>query len=233
MSGKAWAGLAAIAVSLAILVGLGIWQVHRNAWKADLQADLQARFDQTPRPLAEVLEEAGGDLRFHRVRVSGTFLPETPTIRLYTTRGGDPGSRVHTLFESDGGRRFFVDRGFQHGLPERAAPPPPAPEGTVTLEGVLRDSAEPGWLVPEPDREAGVVYVRDLPVMADMAGAEKATTNVLLVQDPDPNPADRLIADAQLELTDRHLSYALTWFGLAGCLIGVAAAYIVKQRRRS
>ncbi|MGE5267331.1 MAG: SURF1 family cytochrome oxidase biogenesis protein, partial [Deltaproteobacteria bacterium] len=37
----------------------------------------------------------------------------------------------------------------------------------------------------------------------------------------------------ELKLTNRHLEYALTWFGLAAALIAIYAVYLAGRLRRS
>ena len=69
-------GLAAI-VALAVLLGLGFWQLERKAWKESLIAQIAARAHGEPGDIAP--EAKWGDWRaaedeFRRVRLSGTFL---------------------------------------------------------------------------------------------------------------------------------------------------------------
>ncbi len=52
-------GLAGIAV----LIGLGTWQVDRLAWKEALLASIDQRTHAAPRPLAEVERQFAGDWR--------------------------------------------------------------------------------------------------------------------------------------------------------------------------
>jgi len=71
-------GLAAL-VALAILIGLGTWQLQRMAWKQDLIAQIQARA--YGEPGAVVPESDWASWRadrdeFRKVRVTGTFLHE-------------------------------------------------------------------------------------------------------------------------------------------------------------
>jgi surfeit locus 1 family protein len=39
-------------------------------------------------------------------------------------------------------------------------------------------------------------------------------------------------APVPVELANRHLEYALTWFGLAAALVGVYAALLLRRRAR-
>jgi len=66
------------AVGVAILVGLGIWQLDRKVWKENLIATLTARLAQAPDALPP--REAWSSLtaardEFHRVAFPAEFLP--------------------------------------------------------------------------------------------------------------------------------------------------------------
>lgn len=78
----------ATVISLAILCGLGAWQLKRLAWKTDLLASIASAQAQPPRPVNEVpLTPA---YRFRRVTLdcpglasarSSSSTPSTPTAR--------------------------------------------------------------------------------------------------------------------------------------------------------
>ena len=52
-AGLVWPVALALPV-LALLIGLGTWQMQRKAWKEDLIAQITARVHQPPVPLAEL-----------------------------------------------------------------------------------------------------------------------------------------------------------------------------------
>src|SRR3712207_6363698 len=64
-------------VALAVLLALGVWQLHRKAWKESLVAQIDARAHGAP---GEIMPEQqwplwrAEDDEFRRVRVSGTFV---------------------------------------------------------------------------------------------------------------------------------------------------------------
>src|SRR5690606_37308497 len=70
--------LAAALVALAILLGLGTWQVQRLGWKENLIATIEQRVTSEPRPLAEIeqLLASEGDVDYWPVTVEGTFRHE-------------------------------------------------------------------------------------------------------------------------------------------------------------
>ncbi len=66
-------------VGVAILIGLGTWQIHRLVWKEELLANISQRAHGEPIALerAEHLERASGDIEYLRVRTEGQFLFST------------------------------------------------------------------------------------------------------------------------------------------------------------
>ena len=73
---------------LVVLVGLGLWQLHRLEWKEDLIARVEARTKATPITLAEAIDLArqGTDSR--------PYPPWLDTERRERFKGGDP-YRIH------------------------------------------------------------------------------------------------------------------------------------------
>ena len=63
---------------IAILVGLGIWQLDRKVWKENLIATVTARLTQAPQdlpPPASWAKLAAADDEYRRVAFSAEFLP--------------------------------------------------------------------------------------------------------------------------------------------------------------
>jgi cytochrome oxidase assembly protein ShyY1 len=80
--------------ALALLVGLGTWQMQRKAWKEDLIAQIAARIHQPPVAFAELEKRPPASLEYARARVRGTFRHEgeqllwEPDPRHATRRAG-------------------------------------------------------------------------------------------------------------------------------------------------
>ena len=106
------------------------------------------------------------------------------------------------------------------------------PEGTVTLEGILRLPGWSGWESMRPDNDPGGNrwYYFDIPAMAEAAGLERPVTE-FYVEAVGDEASGLLPIGLQLtvDLPNDHLEYAITWFALAIALVGV---YLVSQTRR-
>lgn len=204
---------------VAILVGLGTWQVQRLAWKEGLIAELEARLSADPVPLPAAPTEAGDE--YMRVEVSGRYLPRELHV-LTSVRPDGPGFRIIAPFETDTGRRILVDRGFVPQTDKEASRD--RPETTVT--GSLLWPQETDGFTPEPDREGNYWFARDLPLMAEALD----TDPLLIVAESNPG----LWPKAQpltVNLPNDHLGYAITWYGLA---IGwaVMTVFLIRAGRR-
>ena len=222
------AGLTLVtAIAFALLVGLGVWQLQRLKWKEGLLARIAALQSARPQPLGPVLDAAahGRDVDFTRVAVACPGLSRAPFLELYALQGPQAGARLISQcpVESAAYRSILVDRGF---VPDTVAARPavdPADRRPVAITGILRQPGRPGWLTPKnrPPRW----FIRDVPAMARALGAP-APAPVMLMAETAANPEFKALTPAPLpvDIPNRHLEYALTWFGLAGALLAVYAA---------
>jgi surfeit locus 1 family protein len=202
------------AVALAVLLGLGFWQLDRLQWKRELIATIEARANTA----AVVLPEAPQE--FTRVTASGTFDHGRERHVLAQTHEGAVGVVVVTPLLTDDGRLLLVDRGW---VPDAARDMVGRGEGRESLEGLVRLPPRPNSFTPE-NRPEDDQWFRIDP--AAMAGAEalpfylEAST---AEADGWPQPRQRA-----LSLRNDHLQYALTWFALAA---GLLVVYVLFRRQ--
>ena len=77
------------------------------------------------------------------------------------------------------------------------------------------------WYLHDP-KAMGKALNADLPIAPVVLMAETSTNPDFKALEPAPFPVD---------IPNRHLEYALTWFGLAGALAGVYGAAVFKRMR--
>jgi surfeit locus 1 family protein len=232
-----WPGIATL-VAMAALIALGNWQMQRLAWKEGLIAAIASRTHAEPVPLATVEERArrGEDVEYTRVSLQGQLLNDRE-IHLYALDDADgPGFDVITPLRLSDGGIALVNRGFvPNDLKDPAKRASGQLAGDVTVTGLVRRADNPSIFIPGNDVVRNIWYWRDIDAMAATAG-------------PDANRVHRYIVDAEaspvppggwprggttrLELPNRHLEYALTWYGLAAALLGVFAAFAVTRWRQ-
>lgn len=226
-------------IGLALLIGLGVWQLHRKVWKENLIASMTARLDQTPQPLPTPPQWDG--LRqdadeFRRVAFSATFMPGEQAL-VYA-----PGSALRTDIKGPGyfvfapakladGHVIVVDRGFVP-LERKDAVNTPAPPGSVNVVGVLRWAEAPGMFTPAADLKGNTWFLRDPAAMA--AARRWGVVAPFYIDQEAPVPPGGLPSPGKLvvNLPDDHLQYAITWFGLAAGLVGVYGVWFYGRFRK-
>lgn len=217
------------AVALAVLIGLGTWQVERLAWKEALITTIAERMAAAPVPLDEaVAARAGGaEIEYRRVSVEGRFLHDREQF-FFATHGGRSGFYVYTPLERGDGSLVFVNRGFvDMDLKDPARRQAGQVEGAVSVVGLARErlSEKPSSLVPDNDPAQNIFYWKDIEAMADNAGLDRVKlVDVFVDADATPNPGGYPVgAVTIIDLPNNHLQYAVTWYGLALALAGVFA----------
>ncbi|HQP21569.1 MAG TPA: SURF1 family protein, partial [Phenylobacterium sp.] len=118
-----------------------------------------------------------------------------------------------------GYRAVLVDRGFV-AQSISARPPVDAADTTpFSLTGVFRKPDKPSFVTPPNDVAGNHWYWRDHAAMAKALRTSAPAPQVLMAETP-TNPDWKALVPAPVpaDIPNRHLEYALTWFGLAAAL---------------
>lgn len=223
-------------IGFSVLVSLGLWQLRRLAWKEDLIARAEARLASAPIGLQEALARAaaGEDMEYQPVRAQGTYAHDL-SLRVFGTLDGAAGAYVFTPLRTDGaqGAPFvFVNRGFAPQTLAAEDLAQGAVEGEITVEGLLRAPERAGgpfaFLAPKDQPEDGLYFQRDPAILAAAAGIAAAPYYIDGSGRETPAPWPRG-GTTRLAFANRHLEYALTWFGLAAALAGVYLAFSLRR----
>lgn len=218
-------------VCLAILLGLGVWQLARKAEKEALIARIVERSHVEPPAAPPPFDawDARAD-EFGRVRVRGTFLHDRETL-VHGLAPGEPGRALQgfyvlTPLRRDDGTTILINRGF---VPTELKDPKDRAAGQVageaTVTGMLRASETRGLFVPESDPKRDAWFTRDIPGIAAARGLTRVAP-YLIEADATPNPGGwPRGGQLRVDLPNNHLQYAFTWFGIAACLIGVFSVF--------
>ena len=189
-----------------LLASLGAWQLQRLAWKEGVLAEIEAKIaaDPVPLPAAPVAERD----KYLPVIVEGDFEGEDVAVLVSLPQVG-PAYRLIASFETADGRRIMVDRGAVPVANRSRA----MSATSVTVLGNLHWPDEVDRWTPQPDREAGVWYGRDLATMAEELRTEPVLVVAREASSNDP-PATPLPVTTE-GIPNSHLGYAVQWFGLA------------------
>ena len=219
------------AAALALLIGLGLWQLQRLEWKQGLIAQIEARAHAEPVALKEAVMRAcaGDDVGYLRVRVDGRF-DNSKERYLYALSDGRPGWHVITPLATSDGEIVLIDRGF---VPDALKEPSSRPQGEigdiVTVTGLVRNPEIRGIFIPDNEPAKNLWFWRDLGAMAKSmfpAGAPDIAPFILEAEQSDTPGGWPLGGQTKLDLPNNHLQYALTWFLLALCLVVIYVIYV-------
>jgi surfeit locus 1 family protein len=218
---------------LALLLGLGSWQVQRLAWKQGVLAELAAAQAQPPIPAPE------NPPPYAHVTATGRFRPGAEAMLGLEVRGTTLGGSLLAVLDRPGAPPLLVDRGWaplEGGQVNR-------PAGDVTLTGYARFSDRRNPLAARDDPAGRRFYHFDARAIATALGVPEALPYALVVVVPAPPlapsgfgaappPQRGPLPDAAHSFptpNNPHLGYAVTWFGLA---LAWTAIFLLWARRR-
>ncbi|MFO1247399.1 MAG: SURF1 family protein [Alphaproteobacteria bacterium] len=221
----------ACAILFLILCGLGTWQLERLQWKLALIDRVNSHMAAAPVTLEAIQAMPADEAQYRRVILDGRF-DHAREAYVFTTDAGAAVYHVLTPFVTEGGRTLMVDRG---EVPKDKLDPATRTAGNVAgrtqVTGVWRVPDPPGPFTPAPDPAHRTWYARDLKGIA-AADHLVLSAPVVIEADSAPNPGGwPQGGKTVVTFRNQHLSYAVTWYGLALCLLGVWFAYHISRGR--
>ena len=221
--------IAALAV-MAILLGLGFWQLDRLGQKRDLILKIAERAISEPVPAPGFSEPGDIDFEFRRATATGTFRHDLEIAIYAIGPGGAPGYRIYTPLERNSGGVILVNRGWvPTALKGRALRAEGLPPGVVTVVGILRHPGAKARFTPENQPQTNAWFWLDLDLAADARGLENlAYYFIEAAADPD-SPGPPCGATSAPYIANNHLGYMLTWFSLA---LALAVIFAIFHRRK-
>jgi surfeit locus 1 family protein len=238
--GSLIAALIVTIAALAILLGLGTWQLQRLTEKEQIIAKLDQRLSAPPIPLPSRDAWSGLERErdeFRRVTFPAEFLTdqEAPVYSPGSAFRPDvsgPGYWVFTPARLLGGSVIVVNRGF---VPEARRDPGSRAEGqvkgVVDMVGVLRWPEPRGSFMPADKPDQNQWFVRDHLAMAEARGWGPVAPFFVDLEAPVPPGGLPKPGKLQARLPNNHLQYAITWYGLAGALV-LVFGFWMRQRLR-
>ena len=215
--------------ALALLIGLGIWQVQRLQWKEGLIDQAEAAATAPPTAIQTVL--AARDPEFRRALIVCPGLATAPFVELQSIHDGQAGSRLISLCRAPGtASPFLIDRGF---VADTVSARPPATASSLPLSLLVELRRTPGEgnaMTPPP--EGNRFYARDSAAIAAALGASNASEFTLFaLTSPNPEIGGMVASAPPAAFSNNHLGYALTWYGLALALVGFYVAVLLRRRK--
>jgi surfeit locus 1 family protein len=222
------------AAALAVLIGLGVWQLERKVWKEALIAALQQRTSTAPAdlPRPEIWASlTPQNSEFRRVKLQLEFLDRRHAW-FYASGSAlredvkSPGYFVFVPARLPNGQIVVVNTGYS---PERQYP---WKAGKAEIVGYLRWPESPSWFVSDHDTSGDIWFVRDQRAMARVRAWGDVAPFYIDQEGPVPPGGLPQPGAVKVNLRNDHLGYALTWFGLAAALGAIFALWAWKELRR-
>lgn len=238
-----WLIAVCVALTVALLINLGFWQLGRAADKRGLQQAMEQRQLEAPMPLATLMprvgplsEEQSNEVDNLSVRAAGRYWNAASFVVAFQFFQGAPGFELITPFElEDGGEFVLVSRGWVTPGPGADGMPyiPPI-EGPQILRGQLH--VPPTLLSPsQVEGDGWPLRLRSL----DLGRAAQLMERPLLpwvvrLGANEPGVFARHWPAVAVN-TRMHIQYALQWFGMALIVLAVAflmsSNFLALQRR--
>ena len=235
---------------VAVLAGLGIWQLQRRAEKHALIALLNQRLVAAPEALpapAQWPALTPPTDEFRRVSFTATY-PRLPDAMVYSSGSAvrddvaGPGTWAFLPAQLARGEIVVVNTGFVQNTMQDRGQQDRAVGRLVTgqpikLTGYIRFPEAAGALTPSENIATRLWFTRDHLAMAralrwDEGGKGVAPFYVDL-ETPVPESGIPKPGPLNVRLKDDHLQYAITWFGLAFAVVVAFGVWWRGQRRAS
>jgi cytochrome oxidase assembly protein ShyY1 len=233
---------------VAVLLGLGFWQLQRRAEKHALIAALDERL--AAQPVALPPSSQWSSLKpstdeFRRVRLTAINLDLAAGGMVYASGSAvrddisGPGKWEFVPALLRGGEIVAVNVGFA----QDRAPNSPSGEAHYTkfvvriptqLTGYIRFPEGAGMLTPNANIDQRLWFTRDHVAIAHALGwdrdGKKIAPFYIDLESPELVPGVKP-GPLRVHLKDDHLQYAITWFGLAA-VMAIAFGFWLRAQRR-
>lgn len=235
-----WTFVVFILALSALLATLGVWQMLRLEQKLTQIGRIEDRLVQPPRDFPPTSEWVGFDAEvwdYRRTEVTGTFRHDQ-TILVFTNlsepngAASGPGYWVMAPLVREDGGVIWVNRGFvPQDLRNVFADGGPERSGPVTISGIMRRPELQNAFTPGTEGDNRIDWIRDPERFAEIT--DPALTPVLPAYlDADAGPAGTLPqgGETRVNLPNKHLEYAITWFSLSAISLIMLVYWLVRHR---
>jgi surfeit locus 1 family protein len=206
---------------LLLLLGLGTWQVRRLHWKEGVLAQIAHAeaapakpLQANPEPYTKV--QVTGSLRNDLAASFGADVRDTPA-------GTVLGTQLIVPLVPDNGETILVDRGW---VPNLQSTMPL--KGDLTVTGYVHPGDMPGLFSATDSPATREFYTLNPAAIGAALGLHNVAPFILVALGPTPpdgypDPAKHLPRPP-----NNHLSYAITWYGLAAALVVIFVVWARK-----
>jgi surfeit locus 1 family protein len=215
-------------IMMAMVIGLGTWQLQRRVWKTDLLATIAARMNAPAVPLPAQIDNPP-DWTFRSVHVAGHFDADKALWLYGRTYDGKAGIHLMVPLIRAEGDPILVDRGFvpfDHGSELAAIA---SADGAVEIDGVVRIPEPGGLFMPSNQPDKNIWYTVDMPAMAKTIAQPLAPVYIAAKPTAAAGWPAATGGTEGTGIRNEHLNYAIFWYSMAVVLAGI---YLMSSRSR-
>lgn len=225
------------------LLKLGHWQLERKIWKEEVLQQISSRTKSEPLDLDLFLKQkkitehlrSPTDLDYYPIKIRGHYLHNKEMFYYAPDQNFGSGYHLYTPFQIKGSDKILmVNRGFvPDPNKDQKSRADNLDEGEVEISGLLRSPGKQTLFVPNNDIARNLWFWRDLEGMMRTSFGENPPPYYPFFLDTFKQKKEGWPQGGVtlLNLPNRHLEYALTWFGLAFALFIIYSVYVVSHFR--
>ena len=225
-----------VLISFIILVTLGTWQLDRKEQKEQLFEKIK-RVNLVVEDFENIVinENNLNDWIYKKVSFKGNYRYEKELYvftHLSDPRGdyGGAGYWIFNLFVSSKGSLIIINRGFvpQDMINEFKSKDSSEPVNNSQI-GYIRSFEKRNIFTPDTDFNGKILYSilkEDIKKIFDINGIEPYFVDLISSNQLIPQSNE-----TRLKFPDNHLSYAITWYGLATSLLFIYFYDRIKRRK--
>lgn len=222
---------------VAILGGLGTWQIQRLHWKESIVERLNAEYDAAAK--APVFNAGRLETLAMETDPMAYGVVEARLLRdqsvLLGPRMEDGRMGYHLLIPAalEDGRTLIVNAGWvndlwQDNIEDRLAL---LPSDKVTLRGIVH---KPDWssMASKNSPENNMWFRADIPEIAAAKELENVYPFILYADHAEPELYEVKLHEERWLPRNKHLQYALFWYAMAVAMLGVYGFYVCGTNKK-
>lgn len=231
---KRFVGLTLLALILiGICVRAASWQYDRHVTRSEFNKLIESNIQKPTLAESDLVNLSQSNLAWRQIKMSGTFQPQFEILIRNRYHNGEYGFGVITLFQSDSGKKYWVDRGWVKAGPDAKTPPkitpvnskPTSITGRIHIEEINQSIAGTLFAMPRGDGTSELqkwnnqIQVDSEPIYLDL---EDSAIKEFVPEYPTLLP----------ELSNGpHLAYTLQWIIFAA-LVVIGYSMIIREDYR-
>jgi surfeit locus 1 family protein len=217
-----------------LLIHLGLWQLDRAEEKKKMQSQLQVQRAKPPIDISKGLTTVTD---YQNVFFDGQPIAKLTVFVANESHQGQDGYHVLNLVELDNQRAVWVNRGWVKALADRRYLPEvsPLPERWMAIGVAYFDKGEPilfEHALQQASQDQWLMQGLSFTLLSKINATRNVTVLPYIIRLA-PEASHGFIRDWHWlsMLPEKHLAYAIQWFGLALALLLLGAFVSIKKQQ--